>query len=186
MPTKIKIKWSPFFFVFQPLAFAFVRITNFCLYRAIISQKFNQLKNEIKYESKRVVEYKNYSLPKPIVIQRAKTKAKKLRKVGEEDDRFQFEYKISLGKLNIFIEKTCKCIHCNFCNCKFYHEKGICSHIVAAALLINKSMPGVPRQFQQKKERSKKADNFSSRYVTQICDIFIFMYFIDFMYSINI
>ena len=58
-------------------------------------------------ESKRVVESKNYSLPKPIVIQRAKTKAKKLRKVGEEDDRFQFEYKISLGKLNISIDKTC-------------------------------------------------------------------------------
>ena len=46
-------------------------------------------------------------MPKPIVIQRAKTKAKKLRKVGEEDDRFQFDYKISLGKLNISIDKTC-------------------------------------------------------------------------------
>lgn len=69
--------------------------------------------------------------------------------------RIQFEYKSSLGKLNLCIDKTCNCIDVNFCDCKFYHEKGICSHILAAALLINKSMLGVLRQFQQKKRKVK-------------------------------
>ena len=33
------------------------------------------LNDDVEYESKRVVEYKNYSLPKPIVIKRAKAKS---------------------------------------------------------------------------------------------------------------
>ena len=54
---------------------------------------------------------------------------------------------------------VCKCVECNICDCRFYIEWGICTHIVAAAIVMNKAMHGVSREFRQKKKRGRGKKN---------------------------